>query len=37
MEKILIALQIVSSTILIVNGIWTLYVRVSEVLGHNQK
>lgn len=37
MELIITVLQIVSSIILIVNGIWTLYEKVSAVLGHNKK
>lgn len=37
MATVLTDLQIVSYTILIVNGIWTLYERLSAVFGHNQK
>lgn len=37
MATVLTVLQIVSYTILIVNGIWTLYERLSAVFGHNQK
>lgn len=37
MEGVFTVLQIVSYTILIINGLWTLYERLSAVFGHNQK